>query len=242
MRMLTRLGRSFLAFAVILVLAVACVTVTTGPTSGPGGVPTGPSGGGAQPTAAPGGGGGGGIPTLPVSIPSIAIPSFAIPSLPSFAIPSFEIPSFAVPSFEIPSFEIPSFELPSFAIPSTGAGGGDCPIVSTAKVSAATGQQWQYQPADDPTNCTFIDLSPTAPVAGLSIRTSTSERVAVGKLAFPGGTDLTVAGHPAYWMPTVGILYTDVDPTNSLVVQSIIFTDPNAALDTAQKVATAALT
>ena len=42
-------------------------------------------------------------------------------------------------------------------------------------------------------------------------------------------------------MPTVGVLYTDVDATDSLVVQTIIFTDAAVALDTAQKVATAAL-
>ena len=127
MRMLPRLGRSLLAFALILVLAVACVTVTTGPTSGPGAVPTGPSGGGAQPTAAPGGGGGGGIPTLPVSIPSIVIPSFALPSLPSFAIPSFAIPSVRAAQLRDPQLRHPVVRGAQLRDPIDGRGGWGLP-------------------------------------------------------------------------------------------------------------------
>ena len=229
--------RPVIASVLALLLAGACISVTAPASGGPGATTAG------QPTSVA-------VPTVnvpSVAIPTVPVPSVAIPtiSVPSVALPSIALPSFALPSFALPSFELPSFQLPSFALPTPVAGGGTCSIISAEEMATVAGQAFSLVASGTPTNCTFIgDFSGSSNITGLNGRTGSGETIEVGKLIAPGGQDIQISGHNAYWGAAFGggLLYVDLGNGDTLVVQIVTATDIEAAKGVAVKIAEAVLT
>ncbi len=124
-------------------------------------------------------------------------------------------------------------------LPTTAAaGGGDCALISAAKVTSIVGSTMTVQDSK-PDNCTFLgDFTSQSGFGGLNVRTGSGETISAAKTVWGGGQDLTVAGHPAYWAPGVTALYVDLGGGNSMVVQ-IVGGDATKDLDVAQKIAVA---
>lgn len=121
-------------------------------------------------------------------------------------------------------------------------GGGSqdvCAIVSLADIKAATGADYPAGTADG-SDCRW-ELTTADSYTNISVGFDTVTKFSAIKTAFPGGTDMTVAGHPAYLGVTGGFLQSLWVDVGTSVLSVIIAPAPANAQDVVKKLAEAAI-
>jgi len=125
--------------------------------------------------------------------------------------------------------------------PTTAPGGGTsdpCAVLSLADIKAATGIDYPAGTVDSG-DCLW-ELT-VGTYSNVTVGFDSTSGFSAVKAAFPGGTDLTVSGHPAYQGVTGSMLQSLWVDLGSTVLTVIIAPSPANATDVVKKLAEAAI-
>ena len=130
-------------------------------------------------------------------------------------------PTTAATVTSAPTATVAATQSPAGATSTPAAVADTCTLLSAADLNTATGDDYGEGVLDSVGQCVWrVGGASFNNGDGQVVLAITPNTLSAIKTYFPGGTDLQVAGHAAYWNPGEGLQSLWVDLTNSILVLS----------------------